>query len=134
MNKKGDFHPFNLDELEKWMENYFLDPHSSYLDQITFRIDLYETEDNIIIEALLTGCTPQDVTVSLKDNDVIIKAVKKDDSASVPCSQPCMRTVILPFPVIHNNVSAAFSNEILEIYINKNMTGPGCNRDIIIKC
>ncbi|MCS0790150.1 Hsp20/alpha crystallin family protein [Cytobacillus pseudoceanisediminis] len=132
MNKKEDFHPFNLDELEKWMEDYYLDPLSSYLDQITFRIDLYDTEAEIIVEALLTGCVPKDVTVSLKENTVIIKAVKIDETDPIRCSKPCMRKVKLPFSVIKNKVSANFSNEILEILINKNEAGPGCDRDISI--
>lgn len=132
MNKKEDFHPFNLDELEKWMEDYYLDPLSSYLDQITFRIDLYDTEAEIIVEALLTGCVSKDVTVSLKENTVIIKAVKIDETDPIHCGQPCMRKVKLPFSVIKNRVSANFSNEILEIFINKNEAGPGCDRDISI--
>ena len=132
MNKKEDFHPFNLDELEKWMEDYYLDPLSSYLDQITFRIDLYDTEAEIIVEALLTGCVSKDVTVSLKENTVIIKAVKIDETDPIRCCQPCMRKVKLPFSVIKNKVSANFSNEILEIFINKNEAGPGRDRDISI--
>ena len=132
MNKKEDFHPFNLDELEKWMEDYYLDPLSSYLDQITFRIDLYDTEAEIIVEALLTGCVSKDVTVSLKENTVIIKAVKIDETDPIRCGQPCMRKVKLPFSVIEKKVSADFSNEILEIVINKNEAGPGCDREISI--
>ncbi|EWG09167.1 Hsp20/alpha crystallin family protein [Cytobacillus firmus] len=127
MNKKEDFHPFNLDVLEKWMEDYYLDPLSSYLDQITFRIDLYDTEAQIIVEALLTGCASKDVTVSLKEDSVIIKAAKIDDT-----QEPCMRKVKLPFSVVDKKVSADFANEILEIFINKNEAGPGSNREIII--
>ncbi|MCM3091672.1 MULTISPECIES: Hsp20/alpha crystallin family protein [unclassified Cytobacillus] len=132
MNKKEELHPFNLAELEKWMEDFYLDPLSSYLDQITFRIDLYDTEAQIIVEALLTGCASKDVTVSLKEDSVIIKAAKiYDTEVSLRC-QPCMRKVKLPFSVINKKVSADFANEVLEIFINKNEAGPGCNRDIII--
>jgi HSP20 family molecular chaperone IbpA len=132
LNKKEEFHPFNLDELEKWMEDFYLDPLSSYLDQITFRIDLYDTEAQIIVEALLTGCASKDVTVSLKEDSVIIKAAKIDDTEASRRCQPCMRKVKLPFSVVNKKVSADFANEILEIFINKNEAGPGCNRDINI--
>ncbi|MBT2689631.1 Hsp20/alpha crystallin family protein [Bacillus sp. ISL-47] len=131
MNKKDDLHRFNLSEMEKWMENFFLDPLTSYMDQLTFRIDLYDTENEIIVEALLTGCVPKDVTVSLKENKVIIKAVKKE----LPLGkngQPCMRKVELPFKVINKRVRAAFSNGILEIFIAKNEPGSGCDRNIMI--
>lgn len=131
MNKKENQHSFNISEMEKWMENFFLDPLTSYLDQITFRIDLYDTETEIIVEALLTGCLPKDVTVSLQENKVIIKAVKKE-LPSVKCGQPCVRTVELPFPVIDKKVRASLSNGILEVFIAKNETGPGCNRNIAI--
>jgi spore coat protein M/HSP20 family protein len=43
-----------------------------------------------------------------------------------------MRKVKLPFSVVNKMVSAEFANEILEIFINKNEAGPGCNREIII--
>lgn len=131
MNKKENQHSFNISEMEKWMENFFLDPLTSYLDQITFRIDLYDTETAIIMEALLTGCLPKDVTVSLQENKVIIKAVKKE-LPSVKCGQPCVRTVELPFSVIDKKVRASLSNGILEVFIAKNETGPGCNRNIAI--
>lgn len=114
------------------MEDYYLDPLSSYLDQITFRIDLYDTETEIIVEALLTGCVSKDVTVSLKENTVIIKAVKIDETDPIRCGQPCMRKVRLPFSVINRKVNADFSNEILEICINKHEAGPGSDREINI--
>ncbi|WP_404359062.1 Hsp20 family protein [Cytobacillus firmus] len=133
MNKKEDFHPFNLDELEKWMEDYYLDPLSSYLDQLTFRIDLYDTEAQIIVEALLTGCASKDVTVFLKEDSVIITAAKLNDTEAIQrVHHPCMRKVKLPFSVVNKKVRADFANEILEIFINKNEAGPGCNREIII--
>ncbi|GLB60801.1 Hsp20/alpha crystallin family protein [Cytobacillus sp. NCCP-133] len=131
MDKKEDKHPFNLSEMEEWMEKFFLDPHTSYMDQFTFRIDLFETETEIIVEALLIGCVPKDVTVSLKDNKVIIKAQKKE-LPTENSGQPCIRKVELPFPVIDKKVGAAFSNGILEIFIAKNEAGPGCNRYITI--
>jgi spore coat protein M/HSP20 family protein len=131
MNKKEDLHSFNISEMEKWMENFFLDPLTSYLDQLTFRIDLFETENEIIIEALLIGCDQKDVTVSLKENKVFIKAVKRELPLG-KSGQPCMRKVELPFKVINKKVTAAFSNGILEIFITKNEAGPGCNRNITI--
>lgn len=129
MNQKEDQHSFILTEMEKWMENFFLDPLTSYMDQQTFRIDLYETETEIIVEALLTGCAPKDVTVSLEENHVIIKAVKKE----LPCEkngQRCERKVELPFSVVNREVKAVLSNGILEIFITKTEAGPGCDRHI----
>ena len=33
--------------IDKWLETFFLDPLTSYLDETTFRIDLFETADEL---------------------------------------------------------------------------------------
>ncbi len=63
MNTKKDDDFIDFDQMEMWLENYFLDPLTSYLDQTQFRIDLYETEKEWIVEAILTEFNSSEITV-----------------------------------------------------------------------
>ncbi|MBU8878325.1 Hsp20 family protein [Bacillus sp. FJAT-29790] len=128
MSKNEDANNDHLTDMEKWMESFFLDPLTSYLDQMMFRIDLYETENEIIVEALLTDFYPADITIYLKEDQLIIKALKKvhltDESPFK------IRKVDFPFLIIQKEVKALFENGILEILISKNKKGIGKNRSV----
>lgn len=106
----GPFDP--EDELEKWLETLFLDPTTSILDQTEFRVDLYDSETEMIIEALLPNYSSTDITVFLDVKQVNIKACKSSN-------QTKERTVTFPFIINSQKVTASFSNEILEISISK---------------
>lgn len=112
MNTNDNHKDFQADELEKWLESFFLDPFTSYLDQTQFRIDLYETNTELIIEALLVNYKSSEVTVHLNGSNVLIKAC----SSKVP---PKERTITFPFIIISQKVTASYSNDILEIIISK---------------
>lgn len=122
---------FDLLEMEKWLENYFLDPLTSYLDQTQFRIDLYETEKNWIIEALLNDYEPSEITVFAEDQKLIIKAVKTP-LLSEKTALKRVRTICLPFTIIDCKVTAAFRTGILEVMISKTEKGLGKNRFITL--
>jgi len=48
--------------------------------QIIPRVDVYETEDKVIIEAELPGVKKEDIEVKIKDNNVIIRGeIKREE-------------------------------------------------------
>lgn len=131
MGKKEDEQNSTSNEMEKWMKNFFLDPFTSYLDQIMFRVDLYETENELIVEALLQDYHHSHIKIYLKGNQLIITALKSDKSS--PSTQSFRtRKVDFPFPIIQKEVIAQFSNGILEILISKTKNGCGNNRMITL--
>lgn len=131
MSKKEDEQSSKSDEMEKWMKNFFLDPFTSYLDQIMFRVDLYETENELIVEALLQDYQHSNIKIYLKGNQLIITALKNEHSS--PSTQSFRtRKVDFPFLVIQKEVNAQFSNGILEIFISKTKNGCGNNRMIAL--
>lgn len=131
MSKKEDEQSSNPNEMEKWMEKFFLDPFTSYLDQIMFRVDLYETENELIVEALLQDYQHSNIIIYLKGNQLIITALKNEQSLpSIQSSRT--RKVDFPFLVIQKEVNAQFSNGILEIFISKTKKGYGKNRMITL--
>lgn len=121
MNDNNDGHSSNNEDLiEKWFENYFLDPLTSYYDQTQFRIDLYETDKEWIVEALLTDHESSDITVYVDEKKLLITGKSNSLPSSIDQDQQiCSRTIEFPFPVNSYKINAAFHNGILEIFISK---------------
>jgi HSP20 family molecular chaperone IbpA len=112
MNSKENEKPFQIDLWEKWLESFFLDPFTSILDQTQFRVDLYDSETEMIIEAMLPQHLSSQIDVYLDDSSVVIKV-----SSSSNLSKE--RIITFPFKINSQKVEATFSNEILEIIISK---------------
>lgn len=120
---------FDFDLVEKWLENYFLDPLTSYLDATQFQIDLYETDKEWIVEAILTEYEASEIKVFIDGKKLIISASKYPPSESLPKR---IRSIDFPFLVINQEVSAAFSNGILEVFISKKEKGLGKNHFVTL--
>ncbi len=119
----------DIDMVEKWLENYFLDPLTSYYDQTQFQIDLLETENDWIVEAILNDFEASDIKVYIEEKKLIISAKK-----SPPSSQHSnkIRSIEFPFLVTRQKVSAVFTNGILEIFISKTESDIEKNRYITL--
>ena len=120
---------FDFDLVEKWLENYFLDPLTSYYDETQFPIDLYETEKEWIIEANLSEFEASEIKVYIEGNKLIITAMEYPPSKN---KQKRIRSINFPFPVINQAVYANFTNGILEVFISKRDRGLGKNRYITL--
>lgn len=124
MKSKKNIQPIDFDLVEKWLENYCLDPLTTQDDLIQFRIDLYETDKEWIVEALLNEYNSSEIKVFIEDNKLVITAVK----SSTPSNQhKKVRTIEFPFEVINQKVSANYINGILEVIISKIEKGLGKN-------
>ncbi|MDQ6598298.1 Hsp20/alpha crystallin family protein [Bacillus salipaludis] len=128
MNRKKDDQCYDLEQMEKWLENYFLDPLTSYCDMTQFRIDLYETEKDWIVEAVLDDFKSAELSVKVEDMKLIITARKQTLSTNIKK----IRTIDFPFPIKNQKVCAFFQNGILEIFISKIDKGAGNNRFITL--
>jgi HSP20 family molecular chaperone IbpA len=122
MNSKKDENPFQTDLWEKWLESFFLDPFTSILDQTQFRVELYDSDTEVIIEATLPQHLSSQIDVYLDVSSVVIKVNSSKN--------PKGRIICFPFPVNSQKVEAAFSNEILEIVISKIHQVKQMNRNI----
>lgn len=99
-----------LYDLDVLLKDFFLDPHTSLLDQYEFRIDLFETNNEIIIEALLENIDKNKINIEVHEKDIIIKV---NDTTNK------QRKVTFPFHVWNKQITAHFENDILEIIIEK---------------
>jgi HSP20 family molecular chaperone IbpA len=118
---------FEMKEMEKWLTNLYLDPLTSFLDETTFRIDIFETDEEYILEAMLNDFESKEISVYVRDRQIEIKAEPKKKAAK----EKKVRVIELPFKM-NKKVRASFSKGILEIYISKTLPGSEKNRKIQI--
>ncbi|WP_108669287.1 Hsp20/alpha crystallin family protein [Peribacillus acanthi] len=115
-NKKEDV----LYLSESWQDDLFLDPYANELDECQFRIDLFETTEEYIVEALLDGINHQDIQVNVNGRKLII---------NVFCTSSCgknvlkSRSVHFPFPLQENQINPKLTGDILEITVAKKEKG-----------
>lgn len=123
MVQEKDDKPLDLSDIDKWLETFFLDPLTSYLDETTFRIDLFETAEEFIIEALLPDYDATEIEVLLKEDAVWIQAGKNN-----PKVESKKREIPFPFDIINHQVTASFSSGMLEVFISKHTKCKGISR------
>ncbi|HZG59392.1 MAG TPA: Hsp20/alpha crystallin family protein [Anoxybacillus sp.] len=105
-----------LNEFDQWLQILFADPFTDYLDETMFRVDVFETEEDYIIEAELPLYAIHQIQVKCHDNTAIIQAYEQKEA----CKE---RTVRLPFSLADRNVQAYFEKGILEVRISKVTVG-----------
>ncbi|TXC91783.1 Hsp20/alpha crystallin family protein [Metabacillus litoralis] len=127
MNIRKCSNPMNIKGIEEWMTQFFVDPFTSLLDEETFRVDLFETSEEFIIEAEL-GDKIKKENISVTVNKEVIKisvlALQQNDIVT--------RNIILPIKIEDKKITAIFNNGILEINISKNLTSNHKNKSINI--
>ena len=90
-------------------------------------VDIYETEETIVLSAELPGMKKEDMSVEIKDNTLTIKGERKfeRDSAAKSYSRiersygTFQRVFTLPHLVQQDKVKARYENGILEIILSK---------------
>ncbi|MEK7520129.1 MAG: Hsp20/alpha crystallin family protein, partial [Patescibacteria group bacterium] len=90
-------------------------------------LDVYQTEQEIVVQSLLAGITVQDIDISLTNDMLTVKGVRAKDS-DVPAANyyyrecyfgPFSRSVILPHDVDPEHINARLKNGILTITLKK---------------
>ncbi|MGG3889788.1 Hsp20/alpha crystallin family protein [Metabacillus fastidiosus] len=115
MNKKN---PADWNGIEGWMEQFFYDPFTSFLDQYTFRVDLFETSTYFIIEAELNDVQLDHIKVEINNETLKITKIMKPAEEDIQMEE-LNRTVILPFSIEQKEIDAHYVNGILEVKIAK---------------
>ncbi|MBN1882728.1 MAG: Hsp20/alpha crystallin family protein [Deltaproteobacteria bacterium] len=90
-------------------------------------VDIYETNDEIVLKAELPGLKKDDVSIEITDNTLILtgertfeKDIKEENYHRIERSYGSFsRTFSLPTTVDQSGVSAKFIDGILEIHIPK---------------
>lgn len=90
-------------------------------------VDVYETENDIVIESAIAGALPDNIDISATSDSVSIRGIRtreKNDSNENYIYQECYwgkfaRSIILPQEVDPENASVTFKNGVLAIKLPK---------------
>lgn len=90
-------------------------------------VDIYETDENIVLKAELPGVDKKEVTVEVKDNTLVLKGersrekeVKEENYHRVERSfGTFMRSFSIPVSVKQDQVKAKFKDGVLEVTMPK---------------
>ncbi|WP_282034565.1 Hsp20/alpha crystallin family protein [Metabacillus indicus] len=116
MDKKKRSKPSDLSCIEDWMNQFFTDPFSALLDCRSFRVDLFETSEEYIVEAEFADVKPEDIQIKADRETLIITAQTARQTTE---SDQLERSILLPFSLEKKKIEAVFSNDILEVKIFK---------------
>jgi len=95
--------------------------------EFVFPLDLYETEESLVVKAPLPGVRPEDVDISITDDILTIKGESKSEDEvkrenyhrrEVRYGSFC-RSVPLPTQVEHDKADAVFEQGILTVTLPK---------------
>lgn len=113
-------------EEEAWTpSNYAQNEGDGAEGQLT--IDVYQTENDIVIKSTIAGVKPEDLDVSINNDMVTVKGERKNEEVVENGNyyyQECYwgsfsRSVLLPVDVIPEKADAALKNGILTIRLPK---------------
>lgn len=90
-------------------------------------VDVYETEDSIVLRAELAGMKQSDIQVEVRDNTLILRGERKPLAAVSEESyhrleRPCglfQRAFALPCNVHQDRIQASYKDGILEVVLPK---------------
>lgn len=90
-------------------------------------VDVYQTEKNIVIQSTVAGVRVEDIDISVNNDMVTIRGIRKREHEVRPENffyQECYwggfsRSIILPFDVKAEKVTATLKNGILTITLPK---------------
>ncbi|WP_243291823.1 Hsp20/alpha crystallin family protein [Bacillus sp. FJAT-47783] len=115
MGKKKQSLPCEIKGIEEWMNQFFQDPFTSFLDDYTFRVDLFETSCEYIVEAHLEDVKREDIMIEINKDRIIIAHSNDEQNRKE-------RSVVLPFILEDKWIDATYVSPVLEIKIKKEGT------------
>ncbi len=114
-------------ETPMWNETPSVMPESSDDAEGQLTIDVYQTDEAIVIKSTIAGVKPEDLDVAINNDMVTIKGERKNEEA-VPDGNyyyqecywgPFSRSILLPVDIIADKAEASLKNGILTIRLPK---------------
>lgn len=116
--------------MDKLFEESFVRPSSLWLDfdgGRTIPIDMYQTDNDIVVKASLPGFKPEEVDISITGDTLTIKGEHKEEKEARDEDYFCReryygafsRSVTLPVEVKAEKAEATFENGVLTLTLPK---------------
>lgn len=120
-------HAFPIRDEEAWTPSTFSQSAESDGAEGQLTIDVYQTENEIVIKSTIAGVKPEDLDVSINNDMVTVKGERKNEEIVENGNyyyQECYwgsfsRSVLLPVDVIPEKADASLKNGILTIRLPK---------------
>jgi HSP20 family protein len=125
MQNETETQSYPVREESAWAPSYAQTEPDNNEGQLT--IDVYQTENEIVIKSTIAGVKPEDLDVSINNDMVTVKGERKNEeevSHGNYYYQECYwggfsRSVLLPVDVIPDKADASLKNGILTIRLPK---------------
>lgn len=136
------YRPFSLlDEVEAMARDMFDGTGYFFRAGEMSGLDVYREKDDLVVKAELPGVSKKDLTVSLEDDVLTIKAEKKQEEVTEDAEcyiserrfGSYSRAIALPFEVDAEKISATFKNGLLEMRLPRAEETKAKHIDITVK-
>ncbi len=113
--------------MDRLFDDAFTRPLSSNLSSSFPAIDLYQTDDDIVVNAVVPGFKPEDVQISVNANTLTLRGEMKQDEEHKDATYHIHelrqgsfeRQIMLPIDVDSNKAHAEFENGVLKVTLPK---------------
>lgn len=117
-------------EMEYEADNNWMNNHDASDDDGQLTIDVYQTDNDVVVKSTIAGVKPEDLDVSINNDMIVIKgerrneeAVREEDFYYQECYWGSFsRSIVLPIDVLAEKAEASLKNGILTIRLPKAQT------------
>ena len=116
------------DAMDRLFEESFVRPSLFWSDnQIEFPVDMYQTEDSVVVKASLPGFKPEEVDISIVGDNLVIKGEHKEEKEVKEQDYiyrerrfgSVSRAIPLPAQIKADKADAVFENGVLTLTLPK---------------
>ncbi len=116
--------------MDRLFEESFVSPRTRLMmaaGMVTVPIDMYQTDNEVVVEAAVPGVKPEDIDISVVGDTLTIKGESKTEHKVEEQNYFCQerrfgtftRTMTLPVPVNPDQAQAKYENGILTLHLPK---------------
>ncbi len=115
-----------LEKIRREMDNLF-DSNTRNVDRGYPPVNVYDTGNDVQLQAELSGMTKDDINVSYSDGNLTLSGKRKppveDGKYTIIRNERPIgefeKTIKIPFPIVQNSISADFKNGVLTVTLPK---------------
>ncbi len=115
------------DSMDRMIDNYFGRLPMTFEGYGVIDLDLYQTDNDVVVEASIPGIDPDDINISVAGEVLTIKGEVKNETESKNADYHIKerrygsfsRSISLPTQVVADKANAEFKNGILKLTLPK---------------